>query len=333
VSPVVARSSHGQTKCASDPAIGPKIEPSIEPAIDRALAAYPRELARRAAPLIHRLLDGHFDGRTGSYGSRLTGDGFPFELGFSTGDDGRLRFTACPAGDSPIARFRDECRNAGVSACEGDGVWRALAELQRGAAPRHEAWIGGRVDGNGVVLKAYVRVPEGARVPAMCPQGPALPDRPVVPRMIGYTPSTDLLESYFRIPSLEPEHVVGLLGPARMGERTRRLLEFLEHAYGYRLRGRLPGPSVGVSYATRPQGHRVSLHFYARSLWGSDARIRNGFIRLAAECGWNTDVYREVTEPMAARERWTTYHGLFGITLDESCDDCALSIGVRPIAS
>lgn len=280
---------------------GAATEPAIEPAIDRALAVYPPPIARRAAPSIRRLLAGRFDGRERASRSPLTGDGFPFELAFSTADHRRLRFTADPCGQ------------------EGQGL-------------TYGAWVGARVDCDSAVFKVYLEVPDGARMPSACPPAPVLPDRLIVPRMIGCTPSTGAIESYFRVPSLEPEHVVGLLAPVGMAGRTRRLLQFIEHAYGYRLRGRLPGPSVGVSYAPQAQGHRVTLYFFARSLLGSDARIRTRFAQLAGERGWDAGVYLKVTEPMASRNTWKTHHGLVGITLDESTEELALSIGVRPIA-
>jgi hypothetical protein len=316
--------------------------PAIDPAIDNALTAYPRDVADSARPLIASLLEGAFEVDGHRFHSRLTGDGFPLELAFSTADQDRLRFTVETAPTEnraavsceSAARRRLSKSREWLDALGEPGspdVWNALAELQRGGSLTYGAWVGARVDRSRTAGKVYVEVPEGARLPAVAPAGSRLPDRVVVPRMLGYSPSAGVVESYFRIASLEAEHLVGLFAPANLAPLVGSLLDLVEQAYGYRLRGRLPGPSVGVSYATYPRGQRVTLYFYARSLWGSDRRIRTAFARLAGERDWNADLYLAVTEPMASRESWKTFHGLVGLTLDASSDRIELSIGVRPV--
>jgi hypothetical protein len=108
------------------------------------------------------------------------------------------------------------------------------------------------------------------------------------------------------------------------------LVEFVEEAYGHTVRGRLPGPSVGVSYVAGAESSLATLHFYARALWGSDARIRQGWSRLASRSGWDPETYLRATWPLAGRESWRTFHGLVGITL-EAPPRVAVSIGVRPL--
>jgi hypothetical protein len=315
---------------------------AIDPAIDHALSAYPSALARRAVAPIRFSLGGSLGcRRSARCRSRLTGDGYPFELSFSGADQERLRFTAEPidvggsdgasvAPSSRLSRARALLDAIGEDPGEND-VWEALAETQAGLACAFGAWIGGRVERDATTFKVYVEIPAGACMPQICPAGPALSDRSVVPRMAGYTPSTGALESYFRIASLEPEHLVGVLDAAGMGARAGALVAFIEHAYGYRLRGRLPGPSVGVSYVSGPSP-RVTLHLYARSIWGSDARIRQGFARLFAEYGRDAETYLKVTQPIQARESWHTFHGLLGFTLDPALAQITPSIGLRPVA-
>jgi hypothetical protein len=148
--------------------------------------------------------------------------------------------------------------------------------------------------------------------------------------MLGYAPAAHEYETYLRLPSLMPHELAAVLAPAGAQGRAGWLLDWIEEAYGHPLRGRLPGPSVGASYTggTRP---RVTLHFYARALWGGDARIRRGFARAAGVLGWDPHAYLALTAPLASREDWRTWHGLVGITLD-GASHVSLAIGVRPEA-
>ena len=67
---------------------------ALHPSVDGALRVYPQGVAHKARPVIRALLLPRVEGarpdRWG--GSRLTGDGFPFELSFCSGD-ARLRVT------------------------------------------------------------------------------------------------------------------------------------------------------------------------------------------------------------------------------------------------
>jgi hypothetical protein len=147
--------------------------------------------------------------------------------------------------------------------------------------------------------------------------------------MLAYSPGSRDWEVYLRIKSLAPHHVPRVLAPAGLDARSGDLLGFIASAYGYSLDSRLPGPSVGVSYSMRsPEDiQSVTLHFYARSFWGGDARIRKQFSRFARELGWDDRRYRRVTASLAGKESWTTNHGLLSITLAR--DRLALSIGIR----
>jgi hypothetical protein len=192
------------------------------------------------------------------------------------------------------------------------------------------AWIGARIGRAGDAFKLYVEVPRGARTEAFEPPHLALGDRPVTPRMIACVPGRPGFEHYLRVPSLAPAHLTGVLAPAGLEARAAPLLDLLADAYGHSIHGRIPGPSVGVSYAVGPAGPTVSLHLYARALWGSDTRIRRGFPRLAGRSGWDDRIYLDVTAPLAGRDGWRTYHGLAGVTLDRGASP-SFTIGVRPV--
>lgn len=305
----------------------------MHPAIDRALDAFPARLTNRASELIRLLLGERVDAATPDawMGSRLTGDGFPFELSFCTADD-RLRFALEPGSAHGDHAHRLDVANALLRMTTGAAmppdVLARFRALQTGAPLKYGTWLGGRVDTDHHVLKLYVEATGDGS--AAWPFAPSLrlDDRTPALRMVGYVPVTGTFETYLRIPSFEPRHLPAILAPAGLSHRADELVDLLAGAYGHALRGRLPGPSVGVSY-NHGETTQVTLHFYARALWGSDARIRRGFLRLAHRHSWAPDTYLHVTSSLAARERWDTFHGLLGITLTPSGH--ALTLGVRPV--
>jgi hypothetical protein len=211
-----------------------------------------------------------------------------------------------------------------------EGVARSFAAMQAVESLAFGAWVGCRVGPEDVAYKLYAEIPPGAPPTRLIDRPITLSDRSVIPRMVAYSPATLAYESYLRVPSLEPRHLPTLLAPAMQQAGASRLVEVVEDAYGHRIRGRLPGPSVGVSYLTRGGAPIVTLHLYARAIWGSDARIRAGFERMAAGLGWDPSTYLAVTAPIASREDWRTYHGILSITLDPA-HDLSLGIGVRPV--
>jgi hypothetical protein len=306
--------------------------PAIHPAIGHALAAFAPAIAQRAASAIRCALASRLGAGGKAWGgSRLTGDGFPFELGFATADDG-LRFTIEP-GAAELAPRERLAVAAGIARRVGGvpvaaEVVQGLQEMQSEGPLAYGAWIGCRVGPAGTRCKLYVEVPRGAPLRAGRLE---LADREATPRMIAYTPSTGIFETYCRVRSLEPRHLPAVLALAQAEGCAARLLDFIEETYGHRVRGRLPGPSVGVSYLAGDAADRVTLYFHARSIWGSDAAIRRGFPRVARTGGWDDEAYLRVTAPIAERDDWRTYHGLFGITIDAS-GRMALAIGVRPVA-
>jgi len=308
---------------------------SMHPAIHYALSAFPAAFVDQLAEPVRLLLgERRASGSPEAWrGSRLTGDGFPVELAFCTADE-RLRLTVEP--DARDARHRlnvasNLLERVSPHAIPHD-VLDAFRVMQSTASLTYGAWIGCRAGSDGTAFKLYAEVPEGGDITSLYPDVPVLPDYcAAAPRMLAYTPATQAFEAYFRADSLDPRYLPALLAPAGIEGQTQPLMDFLEEAYGYRIRGRLPGPSVGISYVSDPECCRVTLHFYARALWGSDARIRDGFVRLARAFAWDERPYLHVTRPLATRESWRTFHGLLGITLDES-QQVSLSIGVRPVS-
>ena len=305
---------------------------TIHSAIDGALAVFSPDVAHKARLLTRVMFAERVtSGRPDRWdGSRLTGDGFPFELSFCTADD-RLRFTVEPGRRDLEPDERFDFALAVMERCGAavpDHVVERCRAIQRHAVLTYGAWVGCRVSSEGHSLKLYVEMPDAQR--ATLPTPPfALPDRPILMRMLAYSPAG--YESYVRVPSLEPRHLPAILAPAGLAHRAAELMEVLRQAYGYRIRGRLPGPGVGISFGGTESAPRVTVYLFARSLWGADARIRQQFVRVAGASGWNPAAYLEVTAPMAVRESWQTYHGLLGVTLDRS--SMCFAVGVRPVCA
>jgi len=307
---------------------------SIQPEIDYALSASGLRTARRAEDTIRVLLAERLaSSEPGAWrSSRLTGDGFPFEIAFCTADD-RLRFIVEPGRHDLDPHQRLNVASDLIGLLIDDqipaDVLNELRVLQFDAPLRYGAWIGCRISEERTAFKVYAEVPPERSLPF--DYAPLeLSDRRIVPRMLAYSPAKREFESYVRVPSLEPCHLPAILAPVGLEAKAAWLIEFLEDAYGYAIRGRLPGPSVGVSYVREPGLGAITLHFYARALWGFDARIRRNFARLAQSFDWDPSAYLELTEPIATRESWQTFHGIVGITLSQS-GETSLTIGLRPV--
>jgi hypothetical protein len=313
-------------------------------ALQRALDVYPAGLADRADSALRSCLRERLasDERRAWTSSSLTGSGFPVELTFTTGDD-RLRYTVEPGfpDQAPRDRFETALRlveqlSGAVVPDDWCGAWR---EAQRHQALRFGAWIGGRHGGGDGIqplddaYKLYVELP-GDVTPG--PERftfpiPHLPDRVPSPRMVAFIPGSAQIEAYYRISSLAPYHLPRVLAPCGLETRAGEMLDVLTEAYGHALRERLPGGSVGVSYAMTgsAEPRSVTLFFFGRVFWGGDARIRERFGALSRAMGWDDERYQRITEPIGSRRTCATQHGIFGVTLTRD-GQCHLSIGVRP---
>jgi hypothetical protein len=202
--------------------------------------------------------------------------------------------------------------------------------MQAGGGLRYGAWVGCCIGPESARLKLYAEAPD----PAFRWHGiavPALEDAMVAARMVAYTPAGRAVETYLRVPSMLPEHLAAVLAPAGLAHLAGRVRSGIELLYGHALRGRLPGPTVGVSYTGGDARRCVTLHFYARAVWGGDARIRRRFAAASEALGADPARYLAVTAGLAEGADWRTRHGIVGFTVDESRPP-SLTVGLRPVA-
>jgi hypothetical protein len=315
----------------------------LHPSLAQALAAFPDPAAARAARALRLALRGRVaaDGPAAWSSSRLTGDGFPVEFGFTT-RDARLRYVAEPggAGGDPRLRFEVVTELLGLlgSAPLPPDLAAGVRRMQGLGPLLYGAWLGGRHGTDGDEFKVYAEAPAldgfgpGRGVLPFEPPCPRLPDRTPELRMVACSAASGRWECYYRVRSLAPHHLPRVLAPGGAHERADEVLSTLTAAYGFPLAERLPGPSVGVSYSVPASGDgppTVTLYFFARSLWGPDARIRRTFGRLGRAAGWDDAAYQQVTAPVADRQSWRTAHGLFGVSLIPGRPP-AFGVGVRP---
>lgn len=317
------------------------IDPQVpDPELDQAVA---QGLARQAWPVqaaAQRVIARCFaeriaeDGSKAWRGSTLTGDGFPLEFAVAARDP-QLRFSCEPGGRKLTPHGRLQL--AGQLAEELGQVplpseeFAALRWAQRGASLRYGGWLGVRVSQEGAVsTKLYAELSPDRPPPLLGDWVPKLPDRLPQSRMLGLG-GDGRAELYVRVPSLLPAELPALLAAAGLNERADEVLAELSERYGQTLRGRLPGSSIGVSYAPDAHGCTVTIYLFARALWGSDARIRQRFAPLIGD-PFQRLAYLSATAPLAKRNDWATRHGLVGLVL-RSGTPLSWVVGFRPEAA
>ena len=289
--------------------------------------------------------------------SQLTGDGYPLE--FSFGDTpGEIRYTAdvAAAQVQPHQRVNLAWRKL-ETLLQMDLDPRHVREfqaLQNNQCLRYGAWIGGRHSEEGDGYKLYLELPGNstgksrellshylAQYSSEC--GFSLTFPGCRSSMLGYEPVTQSLEFYFAAPQLAPWELNKLLSHAGMVRRYAKLVEYIESACGRSIDRELPTSRAGFSFAMKSTGEigAFSIFFVARSIFGSDRKIRQGVLKLADQYKWLMGDYAKVSEPLNARNGWRTAHGFVGFTFRQShrqpygqtpghCRGTRLHIDLRP---
>ncbi len=332
--------------------------PDIQAALDalmvsRHSAAVRRMAVERAATTLEILLRASYTSNNPAAWSfsSLTGDGFPLEVKFTTSDtlEGDLRYTVDPGGPDLPATERLSYAIALLDELGSQPPNRALLQLLahwQHVAPasllHYGAWIGGRHAGSSHDkapmdrFKLYVEIPSCDQrvcqdlIAAHLNPSPYLPGQELELRILALEPTTERLEFYFRVRQLHPLALGHLLYPVGLRHRMDEFLEFVRSIYGHLLEERIPGGSVGFSYAVAPgQPVAFTLFLFSRLLWGGDGNIRRRYCKYVKSIGLDPVVYSQVTAQLDKRDSCETYHGLLGFTLAARAP-IHLSLGVRP---
>jgi hypothetical protein len=314
---------------------------AFDRAIEKFLALREDSAGIRAGESLRLLLQGVYNSAWPEVAwrfSQLTGDGFPLEFTFSSQDD-EIRYTCEVAGPEMAASDRLPCarnRLADCGAATDEGQFAFLSNLQAMGPLSFGTWVGGRHGPRGDSYKFYVECPApyspeaDRRIAELAGTRDLLSSRATDLRIVGYEPTRSRMEFYFKTAGLEPWEVTLLL--RRFGfEGHADLFDLLGTAWGKPVRDRLPSDSGGFSFAVDPDHGPVafSLHCYARSVFGGDARIRRRVLELAQQMGWDFSAYAAVSEPLTNRDEVSTLHGIVSFTVAAGRQP-VLQIGLRP---
>jgi hypothetical protein len=276
------------------------------------------------------------------HASKLTGDGFPLELTFTSADN-IIRYTAEAAAPTMSAAKRlssvlQLVEQLSLQPIPPD-MNHALHSVQATGEPLHYGiWVGGRHEGDSSAsdrFKIYLEIADGERMPVLPPPlitepQPYLANRKLKLRIYGYEPTSYTHERYYRIEQCMTYHVYHLLNQIGLAHRTQDLLALIETANGRALNGKIPGGSVGFSFSQKPgQPVVFTLFLFARSVWGGDRSILQGLSELADTQNWDLGLYPEIAAPLVSRNIYNTYHGLFGLVVTPNLPIQA-TIGLRP---
>jgi hypothetical protein len=272
--------------------------------------------------------------------SRLTGDGFPVEFSFSSADEA-IRYTTEVAGpEADEGRRLDQALHhleiLGQPPLP-EMITSLFHRIQKFDSLRYGTWVGGRHGVDCDRFKLYVEVPGEGVQDAYRFLGPLIEAVPFLslsdPRlvMIGYEPSSSRIESYFRCDYLEPWEVSLLMRNVGLTSRVEELLNLVEEASGAPIQRVLSMQPLGFSFAINFAGEPplFSLFTTAGAIFGGDGSIRRRMLELGSRKGWNLRTYESVSEPLAGRTGWNTWHGLISFVAVHDGPPI-LQIGLRP---
>jgi hypothetical protein len=274
--------------------------------------------------------------------SRLTPDGFPIELTFSSLGSGDIRYVIEAAGpetpehDRIHHAFRIYAalagRGAAAAASESEQV---LAAMQQGRELEFGAWVGAVHSRQGDRYKIYVEIPSGGVLPgiasALFDRKFPLPHCQPVPLMFGLQPDNGVREIYFRARGLTDADFGLLLRRYGLGHCYRDALDLVESTWA---RSGLPPAVAGFSVAATPDGssRAVSIFAGAEVLFGSDANIRRTLLKLGRKLDWSLSLYEGVSASIEDHNGLSTRHGIIAWIVSNR-GPVELRIGLRPGAS
>ena len=293
--------------------------------------------ARRAAEALEVILAQWHSSCDGSHRGRLTGDGFPVELVFSSFDNA-IRYTCEVGGPGMAPKERlESVRN--LLSMLGKPASFPLHRLQESSAELHwGAWLGGRHTRTADRYKVYVEAPEELVLVARNELADALGDyrtllqsHAYTLRIVAFEPDAERLEFYFRGRLLHPKELADLLRFSGLAQHEEDLFCLLEETSRQPSRVRLPGAQHGFSLSLAAGGKIETFTFFvfARSLFGTDLATRSALLSLAAQHRWNLEHYSAVSAELEAPARRGPSHGMVSFIVRKS-DLPSISIGLRP---
>jgi hypothetical protein len=292
---------------------------------------------RRAAETLEVILAQWHSSCDGPHRGRLTGDGFPVELVFSSLDTA-IRYTCEVGGPGMAPKERlESVRN--LLSIFGEPASFPFSRLQEGSAQLHwGAWLGGRHTHTRDQYKFYVEAPEELVPVARNELADALGDyrtllqsHAYALRIVAFEPGSQRLEFYFRGCLLQPKELADLLCFSGLAHYEEDLFCLLEETSRQPSRIRLPGTQHGFSLSLEAGGKIETFTFFvfARSLFGTDLATRSALLALAAKHRWNLEHYSAVSAGLEATARTGVNHGMVSFIVRKS-DLPSISIGLRP---
>ena len=268
--------------------------------------------------------------------SRLTPDGFPVEMTFSSLPAPVVRYASEVAGpemaehDRLKAAFR--CYQVLTSRRASADVEKAMLAMQAGQELLYGAWFGGAHIASEDRYKIYAEVPSGASVDKFLPgqfkDGVPLQHCESRPVMIGYQPDTNMREVYFRVAKMAPEDVGKLLWHHHLGHRYQEALELIEATGG---RPGITAALRGFSLAFNgtPKAKAVSFFTEGLLLFGSDANARRSLLETGQARRWSLAGYEQVTQAHENRNDLAGHQGVIAwiVSADNPIE---LRISIRP---
>lgn len=318
----------------------------------RALTLYRQESpspASRAASALYRLLDGVFASPRQEAAwkfSRLTGDGYPVELSFTSSGEA-IRYAAEVSGAESHPNSRLERALAVVKELvlkenipipqDFLSLADRMRQIQSVGELDYGAWVSGRHAPEGDAFKLYAEVPKGDFTTAddwarhVFGHRPLLTERNPTLRMIGLEPAAGRVEFYFRACNLQSWEVHRLMGRIGLAHQAEPLLELVENISEKPASPRLPCTQSGFSLAAAPDGRSPVFSWFcpARNLIGGDGRIRRRLLGAARRYGWPLRHYEAISAPLDGSEGPRTRHGLVSFVAAPGMPP-QLGIGLRP---
>lgn len=273
--------------------------------------------------------------------SRLTGDGYPVEFAFSSASETisyAAEFAAPEIANAKRLQIAEKLLHRLGTNSLPPQIVEQLQQIQQSGDLLYGAWLGGRHEAAGDSYKIYLEVPKNnlaaAANFARSFVGNSLPpdECRAQLRMLGYDPSAQRTELYFRTENLEICEINSIMRRFDLSSRSSDLLEFVrqigERTFSDDFLPSNAGLSIAFSADKTPLA--ISLFAFARSIFrGGDDVIRRALLQHGERAGWKLQNYEKVSAPLAQRAGWQTFHGMIAFTVTRE-NAPTLQIGLRP---